>query len=324
MTFVPPDDDRSTFEDNIFSKIVWEMDDGIIAIDTNGVISFCNPSVERLFGYSSGELRGMSLDMLLPHRFRAGHGGHLANFLKGSVDTAYMGSRKSHILGLKSDGTELRLGATILRTQTQAGPMMVAVVRDIGERLAYQSELERLANTDPLTGIYNRRAFANQADEHLQRAQQTGTQISVLLFDIDHFKTINDRHGHDVGDMVIREFAGIISSILQGEDMAARWGGEEFIVLMPGTGLDRAVLMAELVRRSTEIVEFGGAIGKSLRLTASVGVVSSRAGDESLHILIKHADNALYAAKAAGRNMVTALRPDWQVPAHFALKASIG
>ncbi|SMD17109.1 sensor domain-containing diguanylate cyclase [Rhizobium sp. RU36D] len=319
-----PNNDLTVLDEDIFGKIVWEMDDGIVAIDVHGVITFCNPSVERLFGHSPGYLTGKPLDVLLPHRFRRNHGSHLAAFLKGSADTAYMGSRKAHILGLRADGTEVRLGATILRTQTMAGPIMVAVMRDLTERLSYQSELERLANTDPLTGIYNRRAFTDAAGQHLAEANRTGGQISLMLFDIDHFKSINDRHGHDTGDQVIRDFARIISSILQGEDIAARWGGEEFIVAMPHTGLDRAVLMAEMVRRNAEIVTFSGSAGQDLRLTISAGVVCSCAATEDLESLIKHADNALYAAKDAGRNTVTALMSHWPMPAHFALHGAIG
>lgn len=324
MRLSPPSNDLTVLEEDIFGKIVWEMDDGIVAIDVHGVITFCNPAVERLFGHSHGYLTGKSLDVLLPERFRRDHGSHLSAFLKGSADTAYMGSRKAHIMGLRADGTEVRLGATILRTQTRSGPIMVAVMRDLTERLTYQSELERLASTDPLTGIYNRRAFTDAAERHLAEASRDGGQISLLLFDIDHFKSINDRHGHDIGDRVIRDFARIISSILQGEDIAARWGGEEFIVAMPRTGLDRAVLMAEMVRRNAQIVTFEGSDGQDLRLTISVGVVCSHGAREDLETLIKHADNALYAAKDAGRNTVTALMSHWPMPAHFALHAAIG
>ena len=316
-------DDRLMLGADVFSKIVDEMPDGIIALDAHGTIVFCNPSVEEMFGYPQQELVGAPLEILLPDRFRHGHGRHLKGFLAGDADTAYMGSRKSHILGQRADGEELRLGATILRTYTENGPLMVAVLRDISERLSYQSELEKLANTDPLTGLYNRRAFTRFAEARLEEARSAPSPLSLLLFDIDHFKSINDRYGHDVGDQVICDFASVIASILQGDDIAARWGGEEFIVLMPGTELDRAVLMAEMVRRTTALLTFGMPLVEGLRLTASAGVVCCSDGEETLASLVKHADGALYASKAAGRNTVTALMPDWPAPAHFALDALV-
>lgn len=324
LSSAPPNDVTSSFRAEIFGKIIWEVDDGIIAISPESIITFCNPAMERLFGYSQAQLIGQRLEMLLPERFRRDHGGHIAGFLKGKIDTSYMGSRHSHLVGQRADGVEIRLGSTILRTQTSRGPVMVAVVRDISERIAYQAELERLANTDPLTGLYNRRAFTETAEQNLAEARKVCAPLSVLLFDIDHFKRINDRHGHDVGDRVLTDFAGIIASVRQGADVIARWGGEEFIVMMPGCGLDRAVLMGEMVRRYTEVLDFGAEYGESLRVTVSVGVASTLSGEESLKELVKRADEALYAAKGSGRNMVSALMPHWQAPTHFALRAAIG
>lgn len=324
MSSAPPYDVTSSFRTEIFGKIIWEMDDGIIAVSGESIITFCNPAIEKLFGYSQAQLIGQRLEMLLPERYRRDHSGHVGGFLKGKTDTSYMGSRNSHLLGLKADGTEVRLGSTILRTQTSRGPVMVAVVRDISERVAYQAELERLANTDPLTGLHNRRAFMEKAGQHLDEARNVCAPLSILLFDIDHFKRINDTHGHDVGDRVLTDFAGIISSVRQGADIIARWGGEEFIVMMPGSGLDRAVLMGEMVRRYTEVLDFGAEYGESLSVTVSVGVAATLSGEESLKELVKRADEALYAAKGSGRNMVSALMPHWQAPTHFALRAAIG
>lgn len=295
--------------DDIFRKIVLEMDDGIIAIDAGSTILFCNRSAEALFLAPEGSLVGKSLECLLPPRFRRMHAHHLLGFRDGTVDARYMGSRRASIVGMRADGAEVHLGATILRTSGPNGPVFIAVMRDLTERLNHQGELERLANTDPLSGIYNRRAFTSLAKEELLRSRQAGMPASIMLFDLDHFKSVNDNHGHDVGDTVICEFTNLMKPVLHGGDIAARWGGEEFIALMPNTSLDRATAIAEMVRQRFEILGFVVENGHSLRLTASAGVVCCDDSRDDLESMIKHADRALYAAKSGGRNCVAHAPP---------------
>jgi len=295
--------------DEILRKIVLEMDDGIIAIDASSTILFCNRSAEALFLARQGSLVGKSLDCLLPPRFRRMHTHYLQDFRDGAVDARYMGSRRASIVGLRTDGTEVHLGATILRTSGPNGPVFIAVMRDLTERLNHQSALERLANTDPLSGIYNRRAFTSLAKEELLRSRQAGMPASIVLFDLDHFKSVNDNHGHDVGDTVICEFTNLMKPALHSGDIVARWGGEEFIALMPNTSLDRATAIAEMVRQRFELVGFALERGQSLRLTASAGVVCCEDSRDDLESMIKHADRALYVAKSGGRNCVAHAPP---------------
>lgn len=294
----------SRLDGEVFGKIVAEMEDGIIAIDAHGMILYCNPSAATLFQQSTDELAGQPIDTILPPRFRHAHRDHLAGFMKGPVDAKYMGSRKSFIVGYRADGTEISLGATILRTSGSDGPIFIAVLRDLTERHHHQSELERLANTDPLSGINNRRAFVNLAGRELERCRRDHSPVAMVLFDLDGFKAINDRYGHDVGDTVICEFANIMKSIGLDSDLLARWGGEEFIAIMPDATLDRSLAVAELVRRNVEVLGFGAANGLALPMSVSAGVTVSQDANESLDELVRRADLALYAAKAGGRNRV--------------------
>ncbi|GJE51587.1 hypothetical protein GOFOIKOB_4647 [Methylobacterium tardum] len=166
------------------------------------------------------------------------------------------------------------------------------------ERLiTMQEELIRLAETDPLTGSYNRRAFFNRARKAAEQSRRSGG-VSAILLDIDHFKRINDEHGHDVGDVAIKAVADLIS----GAGIAGRLGGEEFAVILPGCGLSLALARAESLRVGVQALHILGSKGP-IRLTCSFGVSSWVDGD-SVEALIKRADVALYAAKSGGRNQV--------------------
>jgi len=166
-----------------------------------------------------------------------------------------------------------------------------------------KSLYETMALTDPLTGLYNRRMFMELAKKELSRAQRYGEPLSLVLLDIDHFKKINDTYGHDAGDLAIRHVAEILRKNLRSADVVARWGGEEFVILLPKTELEEAVKVAEKLRRLVEGDLLKLPDGKTVRLTFSAGVSTFREG-ESLDQLLKEADEALYEAKRKGRNRV--------------------
>jgi two-component system, cell cycle response regulator len=161
-----------------------------------------------------------------------------------------------------------------------------------------------LALTDELTGLYNRRYLFAHLDELIERAQADGLGAAVLLFDIDHFKRVNDAHGHAAGDDVLREIAACAMKSVRSVDLVARIGGEEFAVVMPETELAAAAAIAERLRAAIEERRFiVRATATALRITVSIGVTVIAGGDERDRAL-KRADDALYAAKAAGRNRV--------------------
>jgi len=164
---------------------------------------------------------------------------------------------------------------------------------------------ELVANRDFLTGAWTRRAFFEHSEREILRARRMGRQLSLLLLDVDHFKKINDTHGHGVGDQVLIDLVKRAATVVRGVDYFARVGGEEFAVLLPETSREAASLVAERMRAA--VAQSGIAKGKSKNLpplppyTISIGVSSLR-GFESLHDLMRRADAALYAAKAMGRN----------------------
>lgn len=173
-------------------------------------------------------------------------------------------------------------------------------------RSSFQVSLE-MAVTDQLTGLYNRRYLASHLSAMFDRAYWTGRPLSVMVLDIDHFKNVNDTHGHDVGDKVLKEFAERIANSVRGIDLACRYGGEEFLIAMPDTDLAFASVVAERLRHEIANAKFNLNAGRDeLNVTVSIGLSSTENGPEedSAQKLIKRADEALYEAKSAGRNRV--------------------
>jgi diguanylate cyclase (GGDEF)-like protein len=168
---------------------------------------------------------------------------------------------------------------------------------------------QRLANEDDLTGLKNRRAWMEEAQQQLQLAKRLKTPLSVLVLDIDHFKKVNDAHGHPAGDAVLRGIGQLLSMCLRVTDIPGRLGGEEFAVLAPGTDAKGALQIAETLRNAIAQERIEDA-GLTLQVTASIGIASMPAGlpDVDLDDLMRAADQALYSAKRNGRKLRGCLR----------------
>ena len=165
-------------------------------------------------------------------------------------------------------------------------------------------EVKLRADHDGLTRIYNRRFFDERLVDELRRAQRYGHDISLLMFDLDHFKAVNDTYGHQAGDMVLKEVGSLLIESLRSTDFAARYGGEEFTVILPHTDEEHAWLLAERLRRRVQKLSFSHE-GKRFTVTTSIGVASLKPGGFRRNVdLVAEADRALYLAKASGRNVV--------------------
>jgi len=179
------------------------------------------------------------------------------------------------------------------------------------ENVTNHERLKRVGLTDVLTGVNNRRFFDQRLVEEVSQAQRSGRPLSCLFIDVDHFKQVNDRHGHQVGDQVLRQVAGLVRECLRTPDVLARYGGEEFAALLMGAGGSEAREIAERVRQRVAAQPFQGARGQPLSVTVSVGVATldphmdDGRGPEALgEALVEAADACLYRAKANGRNRV--------------------
>jgi two-component system cell cycle response regulator len=226
--------------------------------------------------------------------------------------------RNVPILVLVSDGDRrkltqaLEMGVNDYLTRPVDKNELTARVRTNLRRKRYADKLRHnvqlsleMAITDQLTGLHNRRYMGRHLDTLIAGAHRSGKPIAFLIMDIDHFKSVNDTHGHDIGDEVLREFAGRISANVRGIDLACRYGGEEFVVVMPDTDMDFAYTVAERLRKSVEQMPF--AISRDpgkLNITISIGIAGSEGNTDSADALLHRADQALYRAKREGRNRV--------------------
>lgn len=183
--------------------------------------------------------------------------------------------------------------------------MVLLVMNDITERKVLEGELRRLANTDMLTGIANRRSFMESLRREIMRARRYGRPLSLLMLDVDHFKRINDTHGHPCGDEVLKKLAVTVRETLRDSDLFGRIGGEEFAVALPETPLAGALQNAERVRAEVgrAVVSFGG---REIRFAVSIGAAALADGGEDMEGLFSRVDAALYRAKEGGRNRVCA------------------
>jgi diguanylate cyclase (GGDEF)-like protein/PAS domain S-box-containing protein len=175
---------------------------------------------------------------------------------------------------------------------------------DIGPQKQSEARLRELATTDPLTGALNRRRLFELATDEVRRSERYGRPLCFAMLDLDHFKAVNDRHGHTAGDEALRTVAAAIRAGLRSHDLLARYGGEEFAVVLPETGLETAVAAMDRIREAIAGLRFDAG-GAALRITVSAGVVAWRPG-ESPGAVLDRADVALYEAKRSGRNRVVA------------------
>ncbi|WP_445000898.1 diguanylate cyclase [Halomonas mongoliensis] len=275
---------------------------GYHSLDSAGRVVKMNRTELDWLGYRADEIIGRRLyrDFITPgsrDAFDAAFQQVLSDAREGAAECEL----------LCRDGTSLPVAIQATAQVTAAGfQYSRATVFDLRERKRLEASLERQAMTDPLTGLGNRRYLEDQAAMEIARAQRSGAPLSLIAIDLDHFKYINDTHGHDVGDLVLQAFAGTARQQLRNGDVLCRMGGEEFAILLPDTTREQAMKVAERLRQTIAgtPVEVGEEViaGGRLAYSASLGVTLVSAGESSLKPAIKRADRGLYAAKAAGRN----------------------
>jgi len=273
--------------------LVDGMSDAMLVFDVRSRLVDSNPSARRLFALVSERAIGNSAD----HIFA------MQPFLKGML-TIDQADRAE--IQMERDGEieyfDVRLSPLFERGNL-VGRMLV--LRNITEARLLQQSLEEMAITDPLTGLFNRRQFEILGRQELERTRRYGRPFSVMIFDLDTFKQINDAYGHQVGDEVLKVVALLLRNTMRRSDMCFRYGGEEFTALMPATGVEEARKAAERLRRAIAIstVEWEET---QIHFTISIGL-SIYTGDENedFDLLVARADRAMYVAKRAGRNRVS-------------------
>lgn len=293
-------------------------DYAMVSLDRMGRIEDWNESIGRLTGFSAAALVGQPYSIFYPPE--ASTPEHVLDRLREADENGWS---LDEGLRMRANGSQFWGSAMIspLREADQAAhaasdndseardPAYCLIIRDISDKRE-ASEQQRKANfCDYLTGLANRRAFFEAAELELERRKHSTRPTAMIMFDADHFKAVNDRFGHPVGDAVLRHLAKALRSTFRDVDVVARIGGEEFAVLMPSTDLATAGAVANrlraLVKATPALVD-----GESISYTVSAGVAAMDDAISSLESLMKRADQALYAAKARGRNRVECWTPD--------------
>jgi len=280
-------------------QVLEQLDDGLIVLDAEGRIIDINASALTMLLPEDGAeaALGVPIDTLLPNQA-----------------LSRLATAPDRLLEIDVDLRTYEVRATRLEAHSGSGCATVLAFRDITRRLEAETELkraklemERLAYTDALTGLHNRRSFMSRLQEECERVRRFDQQLSVVLLDLDRFKQVNDTWGHEAGDAVLRHVAEEISGCSRSCDVPGRLGGEEFALLLPGTGTDGALRVAERLRSA---VSRHRPNSGAEPVTASVGVATIDPGDPDWQALLRSADAALYKAKRAGRNTVRAAEED--------------
>ena len=274
-----------------YHAIIQTTSDGFNICDRTGRIIEANNSYCRMIGYTAGELTSMNIadiDALENPEMVAAHIGKIVSLGSDSFISRHK----------RKDGTEIDVEVTTTYLDNGGG-RFYSFVRDITDRKKLEAELVRAATYDSLTGIFNRKSLEEKIETEMERAKRYGNTFSLLMFDIDDFKDINDTLGHHVGDTVLQGIAEVVSQSIRVLDAVGRWGGEEFMVLLSETNAVEAAIVAEKLRATLA----GHKTGEAGHVTASFGMTSYRA-DDSLDTLLKRVDDLMYAAKNSGKNRI--------------------
>lgn len=278
-------------EQDKLTTIILSAGEGIVVTDRDGEVVLANPAAERLLGKPlEAIVRGGFLDLLDDRDAMQ------ARLERGTV---------SDPEPLPYNDRLLAVSAATISTAEGEPIGSAALIRDVTVQKRLEEELRRQSRTDVLTTLYNRRHLDETLAAEFDRSRRYGTPLSVLMVDVDHFKRFNDAHGHEMGDRVLREVAVTLKGALRNHDVACRYGGEEFTAILPNTGLQGALKVAERLREDVEELSIDG-----LKVTISVGLATYPdvpAG--SPEELVRLADAALYQAKTAGRNRVACAQP---------------
>ncbi len=286
-----------------FRQLVETTSDWIWEIDADFKYVYSSPQVELLLGHRPQHFIGRTPFELMPGKEAKKVRNAFEQARKTGAATVELKHTSQHKLG-----HNVVLETKAMPFYSEAGMLLGyrGVDRDITIRSRMEDKLRHMARHDALTGLYNRQVFSELLEYETNRASRYDRPLSALLLDIDYFKKVNDNYGHSAGDDVLKGFAELLLESLRSTDYIARFGGEEFTVLMPETNQEMALKRAQELRAAIEQHPFSLRDGNTLRITSCIGVATFPENANDMESLIKAADEAMYEAKKSGRNRVFA------------------
>jgi diguanylate cyclase (GGDEF)-like protein/PAS domain S-box-containing protein len=279
----------------LLGQAIEQMDEMVRITDRNGIITYVNAAMISHTGYTKEELIGHKIGM-----FKSGF--HHQSFYEDLWDTIMSGKTfKAVFTNRKKDKKLYYEEETITPIMDEDGVIQhfLATSQDITKRVFMEEKLQQLATVDSLTGIYNRYKTNEEIEIEIGRSNRYDENFALAMFDIDHFKKVNDTYGHEIGDYVLQEISAVVTQEIRESDRFGRWGGEEFILILPKLSKEEALHVSEKLRGKIESHDFKD-VG---RITISIGVSIFEPSDTK-ESLLKRVDNALYKAKDEGRNRV--------------------
>jgi diguanylate cyclase (GGDEF)-like protein/PAS domain S-box-containing protein len=276
-------------------SLLEPMPDAILLCDSNGRIVFANRRVKGMTGYAPEELVGRTVEALVPEGLRAVHRKHRLEY-QARPRPRHMGSVDHDYEVRRANGSTFFADIALGPLERAGGRNVIAVVRDITDRRDLEAALAHRALHDPLTGLANRTLFFDRLHQAMLNARRDRKQVGIVLLDLDQFKSVNDQHGHQAGDRVLRKAAERLGKGLRRTDTVARIGGDEFAWVLPAVGGRQAaaVMMAKLLRAVSGRYSIDG---KSIQVDVSAGMAIFPDDGDDVDTLIRVADVELYADK---------------------------
>ena len=285
-----------------YRLLIDNAGDIISTVNLEGDFTYISPSVEKITGYTPEEIMNhyLEINYFLPDALKV--------MQKTLEIVNRMVKAGEHFSSVRFEQKQYRKDGSIFWTDTILSGIydetnqfkeLLGVTREITEKVKLREEIIKLSETDKLTQIYNRLKLDDALETELIRANRTNIPFAVILLDIDDFKAVNDKFGHQAGDKILIELAKLMKSCIRTTDLVGRWGGEEFIFILPDTDENGGMQFAEKIRKRVSETNFI----KPEKITVSLGVSVYRS-DVSVFSIISRADQALYASKNNGRNQV--------------------
>jgi diguanylate cyclase (GGDEF)-like protein/PAS domain S-box-containing protein len=318
---VPPVSDAAR-DIKAVSRLLDAADVPLIAANEDGIITDLSPRAAEMFGFTVSELIGRSVHIMVPPYLRRRHAEHLRQFTLSDDTERRMGQR-GQITGYRKDGTYFPVEASIAKYRDGNEWRLVVTFRDVTSDRRAAADLVYRSTHDMLTGLPNRESIIERIGKALARAQRKGLGIALMFVDLDGFKTINDRFGHQAGDEVLKESARRLATSIRPGDTVGRLAGDEFLVLCESIDVPEAI--SSVAERLVDMLARPVKVGAdSFSVTASIGVAIGSSETHSPEDLIRAADTAMYSVKRQGRAGWLFFNPDLQREAEERLMLSVG
>ena len=281
-------------------SIMDQLPDVLYRTDMQGNITMISPVCYDILGFRREEMLGTPLSDYYNIR------GDRQKIVQAIYEAGGKAIRVESALRHKDGSVVWVLTNAFVRFDSEGQPVSIqGLARDISERKRMEDQLMTLSRTDGLTGVYNRSHFMEKAEEVISMMRRYRRPASMMVADLDHFKSINDKYGHHAGDLALKAFTDVCRQEIRESDILGRLGGEEFGLMLPETTIQHARVLAERIRKATSALEIK-LDDQTIRIAVSIGLVELNPEDATLDAAMRSADMAMYQAKAGGRNQVVA------------------